>query len=264
MGVFGIERWEDRGWIGTRRGPRRLLAARATPRFEAAWRHSRALLDAVGFDGSNWGSVKIWLAPDHDEDLAALACQEAEDYVPVGERKTREWNARREAEAQAKRDREAAQREAEHEAIRQRPARVRAALVDLVENRPWLLQPPQFSRAGELLAEDPFCHVGEAERLLALAAKTEKRARERMASPIEPVAGDRVQAIHAGLRFMSSCDGDRARNANGIGWGKATSTGGHWLSSRDALTPEEAAHGLTLLRTHRRQLPRDLRVRLGL
>lgn len=264
MGVFGIERWEDRGWIGTRRGPRRLLAARATPRFEAAWRHSRALLDAVGFDGSNWGSVKIWLAPDHDEDLAALACQEAEDYVPVGERKTCERNARREAEAQAKRHREAAQREAEREAVRQRPARVRAALVDLVENRPWLLQPPQLARAEELLAEDPFAHVLAAEDLLKLAARTERRARDRASVPIEPVAGDRVEAIHDALRLMSSCDGDRARQANGVGWGKATSTTGHWLSSLEALTPEQAAHGLRLLRVHRDQLPRDIRIRIGL
>lgn len=264
MAVFGITKWEDRGYVGTRRGPRRLLAARATPRFEAAWRHSRALLDAVGFDGSNWGSVKIWLAPDHDEDLAALACEEAEAYVPVGERKVRERDARREAETQVKRDREAAQREAEREAIRRRPARVRASLVDLVENRAWLLQPPQMARAGDLLAENPFCHVGEAERLLALAAKTEKRARERMAAPIEPVARDRVEAIHEALRLMSSCDADRARQANGIGWGKTTSTSGHWLSSQKSLTPEQAAHGLQLLRVHRDQLPPEIRIRIGL
>lgn len=31
MAVLGIARWEDRGFVGTRRGPRRLLAAKATP-----------------------------------------------------------------------------------------------------------------------------------------------------------------------------------------------------------------------------------------
>lgn len=264
MAVFGIERWEDRGWIRTRRGPRRLLAARTTPRFEAAWWHCRALLDAVGFEGSGGESVKLWLAPDHDEDLAALACAEAEAYVPIGERMSRERAARREAEARAARDREAAQREAEREAIRQHPARVRAALLDLVENRPWLLQAPQLARAEELLAEEPFAHVLAAEDLLKLAARTERRARDRASALIEPVAGDRLDAIHDALRLVSSCDVDRARQANGIGWGKATSTTGHWLSSQESLTPEQAAHGLKLLRTHRRQLPRDVRISLGL
>lgn len=90
----------------------------------------------------------------------------------------------------------------------------------------------------------------------------------RLAEPASQEALMRAEGREADLleacRHLTRLDADRARDANSIGWDAPSSPAGHRLAGRDALTPIEAGHALTLVHRHRRQLPTELQDRLGL
>jgi hypothetical protein len=267
MGVFGITGWKDEGWVRTARGPRRLLKAKATDRFKSAWDAAWRLLDAVGFDGSNGEHVKYWtLGKDHDHDMAALACEEAEAYVPVYAAKI----AARVAERQAKAEEAAAAERARKEHERLRPDRAQAALRELMENRPWLLQPDHQLLAAQLIATTPAPAYWHTERLVKQAAATLKRCEGRLAEPAPEAGVENLvdepfrEAVLYGCRVVSGFDQDRARVANGEGWSKSATVTGHYLAARESLSAVEALHGFELLRRHRRQLSDELRGALAL
>lgn len=234
--------------------------------FRAAWRAARDLLDGVGFDGSSSQFVRYWtLGKDHDHDLAALACAEAEAYVPIYEAKMAAWRVEQAAKAEAEREAERAR--IEHE--RQRPQRAQGALRDILENRPWLVQPQQRDLAQRYVALTPAPGHWFTEKLVRMANATLKRVEGRMAEPAA-AGGDRViddvfrEAVLAGCRWISGLDADRARVANAEGWSKAATVNGHYLAGLDSLTATQALHGYMLLRVHRTQLPDDLRRQLAL
>lgn len=261
MGVFGVTGWQDEGWVNTARGARRLLKAPQTETSRDAYSACHELLDAVGIDGRDHRVLRYWMTRDHDHDLAALACAEAEAYLP-------RWRAEREARfahwkalADAKVAAEAAARE--HERLR--PERAQAALREIMSTRPWLLQPAQQAEAEEILAMVPPPDPWWAEKLLRLARATLKRVEARLAEPIEGDGSgeDFRAAVLEGCRHISASDHDRAAIANGEGWSKSATTTGHYLASLGSLTTGQARHGARLLRRHRGQLPPELRTRLG-
>ena len=65
-----------------------------------------------------------------------------------------------------------------------------------------------------------------------------------------------------GCRLLSARDADRASINNKMGWGRTTTVKGHVLSSQKTLDTVLTSHALRALRTHRRQLPPELDVRL--
>ncbi|CAO4181122.1 Transposase [Methylorubrum populi] len=93
------------------------------------------------------------------------------------------------------------------------------------------------------------------------------RAMAAMQIPYEPeserAADPAVQAAaHEGCRLLTARDADRAGIRNQSGWGKTTTTRGHILAGLPALDATLASHALRALRTHRKQLPRDLELRV--
>lgn len=89
------------------------------------------------------------------------------------------------------------------------------------------------------------------------------RALRAMEIPYEPEAEraalPEVQAAaHEACRLLTARDADRAGIRNKSGWGKTTSTRGHILADLPALDATLGSHALRALRTHRKQLPRDL------
>jgi hypothetical protein len=65
-----------------------------------------------------------------------------------------------------------------------------------------------------------------------------------------------------GCRLLSARDSDRASINNKMGWGRTTTVKGHVLAGHKAFDTILASHALRALRTHRRQLPRELDQRL--
>ncbi|NEU14897.1 hypothetical protein G3T14_22865 [Methylobacterium sp. BTF04] len=70
------------------------------------------------------------------------------------------------------------------------------------------------------------------------------------------------EALHAACRHLSALDEDRCQEANGQGWGAASSAAGHRLASLESLTVLQAAHAWSIVHPHRKQLTDDLRKRL--
>ncbi|WP_375275328.1 hypothetical protein [Methylorubrum thiocyanatum] len=110
----------------------------------------------------------------------------------------------------------------------------------------------------------------QSEHLLDLVARAQAnvdRALKAMEIPYEPEAEraalPEVQAAaHEGCRLLTTRDADRAGVRNQSGWGKTTTTRGHILAGLPALDATLASHALRALRTHRKQLPRDLELRV--
>ncbi|MBP1182960.1 hypothetical protein [Methylobacterium sp. PvR107] len=65
-----------------------------------------------------------------------------------------------------------------------------------------------------------------------------------------------------GCQLLTARDADRASVINRAGWGRTTSVKGHVLASHEVLDTVLTSHALRALRTHRRQLPPELDVRL--
>ncbi|BAR47336.1 hypothetical protein [Methylobacterium aquaticum] len=95
-----------------------------------------------------------------------------------------------------------------------------------------------------------------------------RKVEERLATPAGEADLARAQDpdvrrdVHAACRILTELDQDRARDANGSGWGQDTSLVGHRLAEEQALTVLQAAHALKVVHKHRRQLPLALRERL--
>ncbi len=92
-------------------------------------------------------------------------------------------------------------------------------------------------------------------------------ARERVRKPfrkwMERAADRAVQAAALeACRLLSGLDEDWASEANGVGWSQSTTYNGHALAGQDELDQAHASQALRALHGHRRQLPRELRLRL--
>lgn len=110
----------------------------------------------------------------------------------------------------------------------------------------------------------------QSEHLLDLVKRAQDnvdRAMAAMQIPYEPEAEraalPEVQAAaHEACRLLTARDADRAGIRNKSGWGKTTSTRGHILAGLPALDATLASHALRALRVHRKQLSRDLELRV--
>ncbi|MRI55126.1 hypothetical protein D8770_14315 [Methylobacterium sp. DB1607] len=176
------------------------------------------------------------------------------------ERVAREEHARREARAAARRPAPTGEVDA-----------VQAGLRELLESSAWAfgsrvdladrfaqersLSPAQAAFARDIL-RDARSLIRSVDARLAEPAGAEELAQ----SEGEQRRADLLQACRA----ISAKDEDRARDANSIGWDAPSSASGHRLAGRESLSPHEGAHAYRLVRRHRRQLPADLRDRLGM
>jgi|UPI00082BB160 hypothetical protein len=265
MAVFGMD-----GWAPDHMKPG-VLRAGGTREFYDAWKAFPELLAAVGFDGSYAWPV---FYKSCDDELAALAVSEIRAAMPA-------WRAKRDRERaekraywdrvfEEKRQRDAARAAEKAKAANERPARVKAELRALVEKRIWLLQPEDQARAIALAAHGEGMDLDDAERIVKKAAATLARAADRTSRPAKPQAMARAadpqirDAVHEACRWLSVIDADRAQHQNSEGWGRSTTISGHYLAEQSSLTVEQAAYGLSILHTHRGQLPPELRRRLGL
>ncbi len=265
MGAFGMTGWEpDHVKPG-------VLRASGTPAFRDAWTAFPDLLSAVGFDGSY--AWPVFYKP-VDDDLASLAVAEVTAAMPT-------WLAKRDRERaekrqhwdrvyEEKRARDAARAIEKAKAEAERPGRVRGEIASLVRDRLWLLQPSDQALAINLAGLGDDMNLSVAEQLVRRASATLARAAERTSRPSKPQtlvrAADATlrETVREACRWLSTLDGDRAQHANSEGWGRSTTISGHYLAEQPTLIVEQAAYGLSILHTHRSQLPLDLRGRLGL
>lgn len=262
MQVFGVSEWKSEGQLRTRHGLRDLFTAQSNERFESAWSGAHEALYEIGFDGSYGGWIKWWRKP-VKLDVAHIeqVCREAEVAGIAYAAEMVEWRASevraREAAIQA----EADAREAAKVAALARPGILLGQIRELVRDWLWLFTPEHAECAVKLAQVDPLVNMWLAEDLIGRARKTLKRIHKRLSEPTDeqllalcqsPAVR---QAVHAACKMLSRCDEDRAAQSNGIGWSKATTTTGHYLSRLPTMSPAQAAHGTRLLTVHRKQLP---------
>ena len=129
---------------------------------------------------------------------------------------------------------------------------------DVAEARRLIALPPEklwrmHSDALIILVDRAQANVDRALAAMQVAYEPEA---ERAAIP------DVQAAALEGCRLMTARDSDRASIHNKSGWGRTTTIRGHVLSSHKAFDTILASHALRALRTHRRQLPPELDVRL--
>ncbi|UIN36923.1 hypothetical protein [Methylobacterium oryzae] len=180
----------------------------------------------------------------------------------------------------ARQRQEAAEREAFEAANRERQAAedldlatraIAAAKESLrVHEWAWALQ-DDVARARRLIAIPPEQLerrlIWSLEMYVERAQANVDRAMAAMTVVYEPEAErasipDVQIAALEGCRLLSARDADRASIHNKSGWGRTTTVKGHVLSSHETLDTVLTSHALRALRTHRRQLPRELDVRL--
>lgn len=271
MQVFGITKWKSEGSKNTSRGLRYLYTAPAPANcgvLEDAC--SSGALDELGIDCSNvglgYGTVKWWKKPGPEmaQDVIDQICQDALIAGAAYRAEIEERVARNEAYRARERQAALDAIEAAKAAALARPGILLGQIRELVRDWLWLFNPEHAERAVKLAQVEPLVNMWLAEDLIARARKTLKRIQKRLSEPTDeqllalcqspPVR----EAAHAACKMLSSCDHDRAAEANGYGWSKATTTTGHYLSRLPSMTPAQAAHGLRLLTVHRKQLPRDM------
>lgn len=184
----------------------------------------------------------------------------------------REKLARQKVEAAAREAQEAADRERQAAEDLDLATRAIAAARESLRTHEWAWAlPDDVARAKRLITIPP----AQMERRLAWALEmyVERaqanidRAMAAMTTAYEPEAEraalpDVQAAALEGCRLLTARDSDRASIVNRAGWGRTTSVKGHVLASHEAFDTILASHALRALRTHRRQLPRDLDVRL--
>ncbi|MGI4796803.1 MAG: C-terminal helicase domain-containing protein, partial [Janthinobacterium lividum] len=90
------------------------------------------------------------------------------------------------------------------------------------------------------------------------AAREDARAAEVGLSDGEELSSERQAAVLACLRMVAGDDGDRANEANGVGFSGADTIAGHRLAERQTLSRREAILALHLVRRYRGQLPADM------
>ncbi|MGU3282459.1 hypothetical protein [Methylobacterium mesophilicum] len=184
---------------------------------------------------------------------------------PVLSRRLASWERTARAEAARIEARDAMYRPIDDVALAAVQADLRAAL----SAHPWAfgskeeiargfaeaaaLSPGQHRFARALL-QDARCVVAAVDKRLADPAGQEA---------VAHAEGRETDLLEA-CRVLSELDADRARDANSRGWDAISSPAGHRLAGREFLSPVEAGHALQLVYRHRRQLPAELRDRLGL
>lgn len=239
----------DLAWVPAPDG--RLVAPR-TPLFDAALICAVRGMAATGI--VEQGGLVVW-------DLARAPGEPALGRrLAAYERVAREEHARREARAAARRPAPAAEVAAVQAGLRellQEAGWAFGARADLADRfaRERSLSPAQLAFAGDIL-RDARTLIRAVDARLAEPAGIEELAH----SEGEQRRVDLLQACRA----ISALDEDRARDANAVGWDAPSSAPGHRLAGRESLGATEGAHAYRLVRRHRRQLPADLRDRLGM
>ena len=256
--------WADQGVIPTRRGPRRLHRADATPAFVTAWPHvSRALRD-IGF------SV--------DQDYGHDRCQ----YVPV---RVQHWGdgsvvaagalAEIERAVAEHADRARIAQEERDRVIAEGTALFLARLRETQAAIGWAWSAAAALQVRDLLAKESLVEwqwqAGDAlikraqdavaKARVKIAAEAAEAAEQDLAAVEDPAVRE---AVLAAVRAITNLDDDLATEANGVGWSPATSKPGHVLAREEVLDPGRAVVGMRLLRKHPRQVPEAYRGILGI
>lgn len=231
------------------------LCDEAPQLFQDAYRSIRGALTGAGYSWTDRGHdgpgmKACWWDMDVSVDVAAL--QAEVDGVVAEAAATREEKARAAAERLA----------AEVAEVAPRAALIRVQLSLLNKARPWAFG-RQLTEARDLLDVENWNRGGfqYADRLLSNARGNVVRAAERLGQtpPAKWFARANDERIRAAAleacQFLSALDADWASERNGRGWSQATSWTGHLLSEREVLDQGEAAHALSILYGHRKQLP---------
>lgn len=229
----------------------RLVAPR-TPLFEAAPVCAVRGMEATGIVAQ--GGLVAW-------DVARVPGEPVlARRLAAWERVAREEHARRESRAAARMPTPA-----------EDVLAVQAGLRDVMESAAWAFG-SRHELADRFAQERSFstAQLAFARDVLRDARAVIRSVDDRLAEP----AGAEVLAQSAGeqrradlllaCRHLSARDEDRARDANNAGWDAPSSAPGHRLAGRESLAATEGAHAWRLVRWHRRQLPADLRARLGM
>lgn len=226
-------------------------------------------LRTVGYSYDRLSGLPVFWEESH---LDRAAAQVLVNTAAVGLPAYREKLARQRADAAEREAFEAANRERQAAEDLDLATRAIAAARASLERHEWawaladdvtrakrliLIQPAQLERrlawALEMYVERAQANIDRA-----MAAMTAIYEPEAERAAIEDV---RIAALE-GCRLLTARDSDRASVINRAGWGRTTSVKGHVLASHEAFDTILASHALRALRTHRRQLPRDLDVRL--
>ena len=223
-----------------------------TPLYEAAFACASRGMEAAGLVPQ--GGLVAW-DPSRAPGEPVLARR-----LAAWERVAREEHARREARAAARLPASAEDVlavQAGLRAVLQEGAWAFGSRVDLADRfaRERSLSPAQLAFARDVL-RDARSLIRSVDVRLAEPAGAEALAQSE---------GDQRRAdLLLACRHLSSLDKDRARDANASGWDAPSSAPGHRLAGRESLAATEGAHAWKLFRRHRRQLPADLRDRLGM
>ncbi|MDP3408065.1 hypothetical protein [Bosea sp. (in: a-proteobacteria)] len=263
--LFDIETWTLKGQYGRRL----LLKAESTPVMEAALRLRMNDLARIGIGRDFGNRVECWVEPTRDDAAYRAVAEEADAAARA---KVAQDELTRETAMRLHRERADA---VLVEIERLRVERIAGTLADLrtlLVEAPWLLTGKIAGEAVELAAlEDMDGDTWRRARKIVDAAKaTRARAETTLRAEAHADAMQRCadgalrDAVLEGCRYLSADDADLASESNGIGWSRSTTVLGHVLAGKRTLTEREAAHGLGLLKTHRRQLPRDLRIQIGI
>lgn len=243
------------------------VAAESTPAFEQAWRVIGMEIRHLGFsvtegrpgDGwtgsrpSFWLSKSGWSVPAWARYQALLpaAIARVAAYERMQARIKADW---------------AADRAAKEAFI----PNARAAARESLDARPWAWTKAENTAEAEALLAREDLDVAGARRLNKLTGNADgnverARATAATASAAElSRAGDPIvrEAAREAVALLTGRDIDRATTTNGEGWGRSTSILGHVLAGLGELDEAQASHALRILRTHRRQLPAELAVRV--
>ncbi|MBY0253740.1 MAG: hypothetical protein K2X54_20560 [Methylobacterium organophilum] len=220
-------------------------------------------LKAIGFshDRMRSGLPCLWEGPDYDREQAAVLLNTAARGLAAH----RERVARERAQAAAA----AEHRRAEDLALAERAiAATRESL--RTQGWAWAVR-DDVELAERRIARGPAgLERYQSEHLLDLVVRAQAnidRAMRAMEIPYEPEAEraalPEVQAAaHEGCRLLTARDADRASVVNKSGWGRNSTVRGHILAGLPALNAVLASHALRALRTHRKQLPPELALRV--
>ena len=238
--VLGL-RWHTSIMRSTRRGPRRLSKSNGSYPFDDVWgsREGQTSLRRLGFDREFEGSGVIHWGGETPVDRATV--EEIVRQVAV-----------------------------EREAQRVEAARVHERLSVEIATHWWAVPADRVAQAKSALnklrvdntrtfdARIMADIISEGvERAGAAVAKAKaKSTPEDLARCEDPAIRE---AVHEACLILSANDVDQAAIANSLGWSKATSHRGHWLSELPELDAGLAAVGLALVHRHRKQLRDDLR-----
>ncbi|KQP33807.1 hypothetical protein ASF49_08040 [Methylobacterium sp. Leaf104] len=243
------------------------VAEASTPEFEQAWKVIGMEIRHLGFSltegrpGDGWTGSRptFWLAKAgwsvpawaRYQALLPAAIKRVAEYEEMQERIKASWAADRAAKAAF-------------------VPNARAAARASLDARPWAWTKAENAAEAEALLAREDLDTAGARRLNKLTRAADgnverARATAATASTAElSRAGDaRVrEAAREAVALLTGKDLDRATTTNHEGWGRSTSILGHVLADMGELDEAQASHALRILKTHRRQLPAELAVRV--